>query len=387
MAFYPKQNHHSRDRWVKLILLLGEIGSKDESSDFQRRTLRLGNYAIFIYILALIDFGVFYGVTNLKMLMPVMLMAFVFIPPLLGCLWLNHKKYRLIACVLSNLLFTVALFLPLALFLGRRMGIHYYFLMLAILPVLSLHPNQLKLIIPLSGLNIAAYYWVEYVPPLIKNISYYLPLESVRFMKDMSLLSSILIVMLIIWINQRILLSSEQALVKKTTKLKVALDHLRELATIDQLTGLFNRTYFDIRVINEMARAKRYNTPLSLVIFDLDYFKGINDTFGHDVGDKVLRHAARICSENVRETDIIARWGGEEFVVLAPQTDMEGAQQLAEKLRSMLENSPIDPFGVVTGSFGVAVYTANEDFESWYRRVDQALYKAKSGGRNRVEIG
>ncbi len=387
MSFYPKQKNKGTERWVKLIVLLGAIGSKDEASAFQRRTLRLGNYAILIYIIALIGFGGFYGVANLKALMPVVLLAFGFVPLLFGCLWLNHKKHTLLARVLSNLLFTLALFLPLALFLGRRVGIHYFFLMLAVLPVLSLHPNQLRLIIPLSGLNIASYYWVEYMPPAIQNLSYFLPLESVRHMKDMSLILSILTVMIIIWINQRILLSNEQALVGKTTKLKVALDHLRELATIDQLTGLFNRTYFDIRVLNEMARARRYATPLSLIIFDLDYFKGINDTFGHDIGDKVLRHASHICNENIRESDILARWGGEEFVILAPQTDLEGACQLAEKLRSRLESSPMEPFGVVTGSFGVTVYKQDEDFESWYRRVDQALYRAKSGGRNRVETG
>lgn len=385
MSFYPKPNHNKVDRWLKLVELMGGIGTQEETSDFQRRNKKFVNYTILLYIFALNGFGFYYISMNSKMLMPVILLAFGFIPPLIGCLVLNARRNNLAACLLSNLLFTAALFIPLAFYLGRRMGIHYYFLLLALLPVLSLKPKQLYYIIPLSGLNIAAYYWIEYKRPFFDDISYYLQIHSVENLKNMSLLTSIIFVMIMIWINQRVLLSNEHTLTTKTTKLKVALEHLRELATIDQLTGLFNRTYFDIRVMNEMARAKRYDTPLTLIMFDLDYFKGINDTFGHDVGDEVLRHAARVCNESIRESDILARWGGEEFVVLAPQTDLDGAEKLAEKLRSVLEKSHVEPFGVVTGSFGVTAYTNNESFETWYKRTDKAMYLAKTSGRNCVK--
>lgn len=385
MSFYPKPNPNKVDRVLKIIELMGGLGTSNEASDFERRIKKLVNFTIMLYIIALIGFGFYYMSMHSRMLIPVIWLAFGFIPPLIGCLILNAMNKNLAACILSNLLFTGGLFIPLAFFLGRRMGIHYYFLLLAIIPVLSLKPKQLYFIVPLSGLNILAYYWIEYKKPIVDDLSYYLQIHSVENLKNMSLLTSIIFVMVMIWINQRVLLSNEQTLTNKTTKLRVALEHLRELATIDQLTGLFNRTYFDIRVLNEMARSRRYDTPLSMIMFDLDYFKGINDTFGHDVGDEVLRHAARVCNENIRESDVLARWGGEEFVVLAPQTDLEGAEKLAEKLREVLEKNQIEPFGTVTGSFGVTVYNHSESFEAWYKRTDSAMYMAKTAGRNCVK--
>ena len=137
---------------------------------------------------------------------------------------------------------------------------------------------------------------------------------------------------------------------------------------------------------NEIQRAKRYKRPLSLIIFDIDHFKKINDTYGHKVGDEVLKALSKLIKKNIRKIDFAARWGGEEFVILAPETNVEGAKKLAEKLRQAVETYKFPTVGKVTISLGVAQLEPDEKPEDFIVRADMALYKAKEGGRNRVEI-
>lgn len=161
---------------------------------------------------------------------------------------------------------------------------------------------------------------------------------------------------------------------------------LINLATTDGLTGLANRLHFNELVIEEIERSERYGGPLSLIIFDLDHFKYVNDTYGHIVGDDVLVEISRLAKELLRATDIIARWGGEEFSILLPGTTVEGAFIAAEKLRIKLENFHHNTAGIVTASFGVSQKLQEEDYTQWFNRVDQALFKSKNSGRNTVSI-
>ncbi len=180
------------------------------------------------------------------------------------------------------------------------------------------------------------------------------------------------------------LMASEKELANLTLELLAKNDALRELAITDDMTGLNNRYYFDRRVAEEIERSERYDTPLAMMIFDLDRFKNINDTWGHDIGDKVLISVTTVAKNNIRKPDILARWGGEEFVILVPQTDLLGAAALSEKLREAIATTKHPGVGAVTASFGVAEKITGEPFESWFRRADQALYQAKSKGRNCV---
>ena len=134
----------------------------------------------------------------------------------------------------------------------------------------------------------------------------------------------------------------------------------------------------------EFARARRFRHPLSIVILDLDHFKRVNDRFGHPVGDQVLVGTARMLSTRVRESDFVARWGGEEFAVIASMTDAAGAARLAEKLRALMEVTHLGPAGSMTASFGVAEMRPDDTVESLVQRADEALYAAKTGGRNQV---
>jgi diguanylate cyclase (GGDEF)-like protein/PAS domain S-box-containing protein len=158
------------------------------------------------------------------------------------------------------------------------------------------------------------------------------------------------------------------------------------LATTDSLTGIANRREFIAVLAREVDHAKRYSTPMALAMYDLDYFKRVNDTFGHDVGDYVLQTVTRLVTENIRATDIVARWGGEEFMVLMPQSDIRSARNTAEKLRLAIAGHHFDTVNKLTVSFGVTAFEPQDDLKSLLKRVDDALYQAKNKGRNRVEI-
>jgi len=161
---------------------------------------------------------------------------------------------------------------------------------------------------------------------------------------------------------------------------------LINLATTDTLTKLVNRMRFDEIVLDEILRSERYGGPLSLIIFDLDHFKRVNDTFGHIIGDEVLITVAELAKSSLRTADVIARWGGEEFALLLPGTDVSGAKHVAEKLRTTLEQHRHDLIGQVTASFGVAQRNTDESYLDWFNRVDRALFASKSNGRNRVTV-
>jgi len=160
---------------------------------------------------------------------------------------------------------------------------------------------------------------------------------------------------------------------------------IRFLATTDSLTGIANRREFAKILACEVERAKRYGTPLSLVMYDLDHFKRVNDTFGHDVGDCVLRAVTRVVKECIRAVDVPARWGGEEFMVLMPQSNLAAAGSAAEKLRQAIAQYRFDKVNTITVSFGVTELAPQDDSNALLKRVDDALYKAKESGRNRVE--
>jgi len=155
-------------------------------------------------------------------------------------------------------------------------------------------------------------------------------------------------------------------------------------ASTDSLTGLANRRGGRELLEREVRRASRYDRPLSLILFDLDRFKAVNDRYGHAAGDRVLRAVARAAARAVRDTDRVIRWGGEEFVVVCAETGQNEAGQLAERLRRRIERLRLGRQRLVTASFGVATFCAGEDAAALSERADKALYRAKHGGRNRV---
>jgi diguanylate cyclase (GGDEF)-like protein/PAS domain S-box-containing protein len=161
---------------------------------------------------------------------------------------------------------------------------------------------------------------------------------------------------------------------------------LREMAVTDPLTGLANRLHFEQALEDEMERSRRYASPLSLVMFDIDHFKAVNDTHGHEAGDDVLKGIATLAGERLRRSDRLARWGGEEFLILAPGVEARETAALAEKLRAAVADHDFGLGDPVTASFGVAELMREDSPKHLIRRADDALYAAKENGRNRVEI-
>jgi diguanylate cyclase (GGDEF)-like protein/PAS domain S-box-containing protein len=175
------------------------------------------------------------------------------------------------------------------------------------------------------------------------------------------------------------------AILRDITERKRKQDEIAQLAHFDVLTGLPNRRNFDVVLPQEIARSARYRAPLSVAMGDLDLFKNINDTFGHQAGDAVLKRLAELIRTGLRRSDYVARWGGEEFTILLPETRLEVAEMLLNRLRTNIANQVIPEIGrVVTLSFGVAAYAKPDSPEDLLNRVDQALYLSKQTGRNRV---
>ena len=151
------------------------------------------------------------------------------------------------------------------------------------------------------------------------------------------------------------------------------------------MTTISNRKKFEADLAKEIARSNRYKHPFSLVLFDVDCFKSINDSRGHEAGDEVLKAIASLVSSNIRKIDIFARWGGDEFVLILPGIAIEQANLVSEKLRQSISQMQTLPDTSVTCSFGVAEYRSGDSLTVLLAEADGALYNAKKSGRNRVE--
>ncbi|WP_297307786.1 diguanylate cyclase [Neptuniibacter sp.] len=180
---------------------------------------------------------------------------------------------------------------------------------------------------------------------------------------------------------------NDDHLKKLNKELKSRATKFEELSIVDHLTGIYNRAKFEFELQKEINRVERYKTEtFSIVFLDIDHFKQVNDKHGHAVGDIVLQQVSRHMQNQMRLTDVFARWGGEEFVVLLPSTCLEDGYVVAEKLRKSVNELPLEGVGSVSCSFGVAAFSEGDTFHTVILRADQATYKAKANGRNRVEV-
>ena len=181
--------------------------------------------------------------------------------------------------------------------------------------------------------------------------------------------------------------TEEGKLRKMTESLSARSETLEHAALTDSLTGMQNRRYFDDALQEYLTEFQRIDKPVGLMILDLDHFKQINDTHGHDVGDEVLRQLASCLRDFTRYHDVVARVGGEEFAIVAPNLDVALLQKLAERIRQAIAQMVIETGNVrlrVTASVGLAVWDKRESADDLYRRADKMLYSAKRQGRNRV---
>ncbi|MCX7982489.1 MAG: GGDEF domain-containing protein [Syntrophales bacterium] len=174
---------------------------------------------------------------------------------------------------------------------------------------------------------------------------------------------------------------------KKNSQLKEAINTVKRIMNTDHLTGILNRRAFEKSLKREISFAIRHKMPLSIIMIDIDHFKKINDTYGHETGDLVLKRFAITIQKSLREEDILGRFGGEEFILALPNTNSEHALDASERIRQKIEQKKIRYIrGNITASFGITEFSPSDDIRSLLKRADDALYEAKRNGRNRCEI-
>ena len=162
-------------------------------------------------------------------------------------------------------------------------------------------------------------------------------------------------------------------------------ERLKALTITDSLTQIYNRLKLDSELQLEISRANRYGTQLSTILIDIDNFKSVNDTFGHQFGDTVIVKIAQILKDNIRSTDVLGRWGGEEFLIICPDAGNDSAVKLAEKLREAIERQEYPKVNQKTCSFGVSTYKKKDTLNTLLNRADRALYQSKNQGKNQVQ--
>lgn len=202
--------------------------------------------------------------------------------------------------------------------------------------------------------------------------------------------AAIIIILLFYWWNRKLTYQKQRAdkALSELLRAKAALEtkngELEKISTTDCLTHLYNRGKIQSALVAELERVRRYKGHLAIIMADIDHFKSINDTYGHQVGDVVLINIARLFRSRIRRTDSVGRWGGEEFLILCPNTDIDGAISVAEELRAGVEQTKLGVAGYRSISLGVTEYYSGDSTATIIQRADLALYQAKDEGRNRV---
>ncbi len=303
--------------------------------------------------------------------LPLVLLSVVSVALYAASRWLLEQRRNMLA---SALIWIEAISHAVigSLLLGWDSGFHYFLMMLSVPLLVAGTPPRRAL--PLTGAVLVAYAALYAVCAWLGPLRPLPPLQTGIAM----------------WVNIVLVFGMFYA-VAAYYRVRVvdAERKLLQMATVDPLTGLANRTQFHVRAATELSRMKRSGEPIALVLADVDFFKRINDEFGHDAGDKVLVRLAGLLREGLRDCDVLARWGGEEFLALLPACDGRAAHEVAERLRQAVAAVHIEIGGRalnVTMSFGIAEVDGDQDLLAATTRADRALYRSKHEGRNRVTV-
>lgn len=284
--------------------------------------------------------------------------------------------------LLPHMLWSLAIFLVTA-YLLDRMRISVMMMYMAIMLIGSFQV-KFKGFITIAGLAIAGYGLVLYLIGQNRPESLFIATE---FLQELVQWGAMGLLMVIFAFLGADISGIRRALGSKNKELNVALTRIKDIAIRDELTGLYNRRHMAEILENQKGMADRGSHEFSVCYLDLDHFKSINDTYGHNIGDEVLKVYAKICQAQVRNIDYVARFGGEEFVIVLSKTNIEGAKYVAERIRKEIEAynfQTIAPDLKVTVSVGVTQYYSYERTEATISRADNALYRVKNSGRNKV---
>ena len=218
----------------------------------------------------------------------------------------------------------------------------------------------------------------------IKNLQYYT--DKIDSIRAFSIMAAILLFSISAYLIYKIFNNYIKTIGNYQTKIEIKNRSLTKLSNTDHLTQVHNRHSIESILTKELRRAQRHKTELSLVILDIDDFKKINDTYGHNIGDKVLRSISKVITSSIRETDYFGRWGGEEFIIIAPDTSLDDALVMCEKVRNNIYSFDFNLSHKVSCSLGLAGYTDKDNKQILINNADTALYEAKNSGKNRVVI-
>ncbi len=348
----------------------GGEGQSDHT--LKRKTLHTNIAALIAVVSMLNFFAVSWMVGNPLMLKVVQLQT----PALLAVMlipWINRQEcYHSARWVLAFSVMGSQLTAILMGF-GSYLYVHYYFILFALIPVLFFPLRQWMSVVGLFVVNTGLFLYFELhrrpAAPEILQLS----ADVVQTLRSGYAGSTFLTMLLFVWLVEVIAEHNEQ--------------RLAELSVTDALTALPNRRYFEDCFRLEIAKINKNQGALALAMLDIDWFKRINDNYGHEVGDQVLRHVAQQIRHAVRQCDMVARVGGEEFTVLLPDASLSGAMEVAERIRERVEEQPYWHGELalrLTVSIGVSMVHAHQPLEYSYKLADDALYTAKQTGRNRV---
>jgi len=367
----------------KLSINLINFGNRKNLSGSLQRAILMTNVAAIGGVISLFTYAILFLMIDPVALNPVIWNNLIAILFLLPVLLLNKRQHYTFASIWLMLCASIPVFINLRLYLGYRSGAHVFFLLFALLPILIIQKRKPIFVTLLSGMQLVFFFLTyRYIPA--NNLVSDIPSGVLHGLETLTTLFVLIVIILMFYINQRIIETFEKDLNVKQNSLEEALVEVRKFASVDSLTDILNRGHMEQRINEELARGYRYGFPISLVMFDIDHFKNVNDEFGHDAGDLVLKKMAATVKHSIRETDMLGRWGGEEFMILLPYTNEAIADKVAKKLCRILEVTDHGEYGKITASFGVAQWDGIESFERLYKRLDKALYTAKEQGRNRV---
>ena len=350
------------------LLHWGVEGAEDSTA---RRKVLLGNFGALVATVSAFIFDILFlysGVPSAR------LAFYAHLPfyPLFGLVfWLNRQHLYMYANWLLVVGAMGIVLGPMYLAFGSYLNHHHYFIMYAAVPIIFFPSNQKISIGFVFLLNVGLFVMFEIVGLAPAEDILTMDEATVNVLRTM--LSSMVILTLAIfyWIYDAFVERGER--------------ELEQLSTTDVLTKLLNRRHFESAFKKELAKARRFGSPVSIAFIDIDYFKKINDTYGHGVGDMVIKHISSVMQRNMREGNILARFGGDEFVVLFPNTNTHEAVEAMERVRKALASTPCMHDGAelqVTISVGVGEVDVNESLIDANKRADDALYAAKQAGRN-----
>lgn len=287
--------------------------------------------------------------------------------------WMNQKGWLEAATWTLMLSAMASTLLAVYVSMGTYFYAHYYFIVFAVIPIALFHAERIGVILFLFILNMTIFFWMDggglLGDPELSQLSE----ANMLLLQSINVLGAIIAYLTLIWLIEVVAESSEH--------------DLEQLAVTDALTDLPNRRFFDLAFKQEIAKSLRRNDELVLAILDIDHFKKVNDSYGHDVGDAVLRWVSHLLRQSTRAGNVIARIGGEEFALLFPGTTLHEAKEATERMRLAIEAMPYthQDFQLdITISIGLAKVGAAGEVGRAFKLADEALYAAKRMGRNRV---